>query len=162
MEKEKTQIELRSEKVRNIIGQVPPMLLRYGISIIGLAICVLVCISAIISYQPTIDTELEILQDDADKIHFTAKIMQQAMDKQAQFAYIEINPASEIPLPQRYIIQSISDTIQIFDTNICHTATLQPTEKIFQTIELQNDIILPAKIILKKRSVLMWILSKIN
>ena len=29
--------ELRSEKVRNIIGQVPPVLLSYGISIIGIA-----------------------------------------------------------------------------------------------------------------------------
>lgn len=50
-------MELRSEKVRNIIGQVPPALLRYGISIIGLAICTLIGISAFIPYQPTIETK---------------------------------------------------------------------------------------------------------
>lgn len=53
MERDKRQMELRSEKVRNIIGQVPPALLRYGIAIIGLSLLVLLGVSAFIPYQPT-------------------------------------------------------------------------------------------------------------
>ena len=36
------QIEIRSEKVRNIIGQVPPVLLRYGIYTITLSLLILI------------------------------------------------------------------------------------------------------------------------
>ncbi|MDD2286204.1 MAG: hypothetical protein PHG06_19500, partial [Parabacteroides sp.] len=45
-------IELRSEKVLKIIGQVPPGLLRYGTTVIGLALCMLVAAAAFIPYQP--------------------------------------------------------------------------------------------------------------
>ena len=34
MKKDYEQIELRSEKVRNIIGRIPPLLIRCGITII--------------------------------------------------------------------------------------------------------------------------------
>ena len=35
---ERKPIELRSEKVRSIIGQIPPVLLRYGTVIIGVTL----------------------------------------------------------------------------------------------------------------------------
>ena len=46
MEDEKKQernFELRSEKVRSIIGQIPPSLVRYGIMIVGVVLlCLLI------------------------------------------------------------------------------------------------------------------------
>lgn len=51
MSEQKKNIELRSEKVRNIIGQVPSILLRYGIALIGIVIVFLVGIAALIPYQ---------------------------------------------------------------------------------------------------------------
>lgn len=48
---EKKNIELRSEKVRNIIGQVPSVLLRYGMALIGVVLLLLVGIAAFIPYQ---------------------------------------------------------------------------------------------------------------
>lgn len=53
-------IELRSEKVRNIIGQIPPMLLRYGAAIIGAALLAMVSISAFIPYQEILPIEVTI------------------------------------------------------------------------------------------------------
>lgn len=53
-------IELRSEKVRNIIGQIPPVLLRYGAAIIGAALLIMVSISAFIPYQESIPIEVTI------------------------------------------------------------------------------------------------------
>lgn len=38
MDKNYEQIELRSEKVRNIIGRIPPLLIRSGITLIALLI----------------------------------------------------------------------------------------------------------------------------
>lgn len=43
--------ELRSEKVRSIVGQVPPILLRYGITIIGIILLILLGISYYLPYK---------------------------------------------------------------------------------------------------------------
>jgi len=51
---EKENIELRSEKVRSIIGQVPPVLLRYGIVLIGAVLLLLVGIAAFIPYRESL------------------------------------------------------------------------------------------------------------
>lgn len=153
----KNPIELRSEKVRNIIGKVPPVLLRYGIMIIGVALLVLVGISAFIPYQPTFDTQITANQDALGKLHFSAEISQQAMDKQLQFAYIEMSSASEFPLPKRYSIQSVSDTAQISNRNVYYQSSLQPIDPP-KLVTVEDTVSFPAKILLKKRSVLMWIM----
>ena len=52
MEEEKKQersFELRSEKVRSIVGQIPSSLVRYGITTIG---TVLLCLFAVAYYLP--------------------------------------------------------------------------------------------------------------
>lgn len=38
---EKQRIELRSEKVRNIIGEIPPSLVRWGIVVIAVVVVIL-------------------------------------------------------------------------------------------------------------------------
>ena len=58
---ENKQIELRSEKVRNIIGQIPPILITHGTMFIGLALLSLFLAAAFIPYQPTIDTDITVL-----------------------------------------------------------------------------------------------------
>ncbi len=51
-------IELRSEKVRNIVGQIPSLLVRQGASIIGMVLLVLLGISAFVPYRKTIPVEV--------------------------------------------------------------------------------------------------------
>lgn len=48
--KEKS-VELRSEKVRNIIGEIPPALTRHGTSIIALSVIILLSISTFFPYR---------------------------------------------------------------------------------------------------------------
>ena len=47
-------IELRSEKVRNIVGKIPPAVDRYGITVIGLVLVVVVAVSMLIPYKETV------------------------------------------------------------------------------------------------------------
>jgi len=62
-------IELRSEKVRNIIGQIPPKLIRYGITLIFIIILVMLTGSYFFEYEFTIKTTATIVQkNDTTKI----------------------------------------------------------------------------------------------
>ena len=47
-------IELRSEKVRNIVGKIPPAVDRYGITVIGLVLVVALVVSMLIPYKETV------------------------------------------------------------------------------------------------------------
>lgn len=53
-------IELRSEKVRNIIGRIPPMLIRIGITFICLLLIALFAAAWFIPYPESIKTQAEI------------------------------------------------------------------------------------------------------
>jgi len=55
---ENKDIELRSEQVRKIIGQVPPMLVRSGIGVIGLIVALLLAVAAFVPYPETADTDI--------------------------------------------------------------------------------------------------------
>ncbi len=51
-------IELRSEKVRNIVGQIPSLLLRQGILMITIALLIILGIAAIIPYRKAIPIDV--------------------------------------------------------------------------------------------------------
>ncbi|MBP1638104.1 MAG: hypothetical protein H6Q18_893 [Bacteroidetes bacterium] len=153
-------IELRSEKVRNIIGQVPPVLLRYGISIIALTLVVLVGIATFIPYQPSIDTQITATQDKAGVVHYSASISQKAMNKRAKFMDIITNGSTDLPLPSQFKIEKISDTAQLSGNEVSYTAVLCPESFSPQKVKIENSITVPAKIIFEKKSVLMWVVGK--
>lgn len=45
-----TKIELRSEKVRNLLGEIPPTLVRWGTAILALIFLVLLLIACFMPY----------------------------------------------------------------------------------------------------------------
>lgn len=161
MEKEIKQIELRSEKVRNIIGQIPPVLLRYGITIIGVSLLMLIGISAFIPYQSTVDIRITVRQDTSGILHYTAHIPRSAMNKHTQFLEVVAETASDIALPVHYRIVNISDTVTLSEQKAWYMATLSPKENIPRVIHLENTVIVPARILLKKKSLLTWLLERI-
>jgi len=57
---EKKNIELRSEKVKNIIGQIPSVWIRYGTLMIGMALLILLLISAFIPYRETVPVRIRV------------------------------------------------------------------------------------------------------
>ena len=52
-------IALRSEKVRNIVGRIPPAMNRYGIAVIGIVILAVVAVSMIVPYKETVRFALQ-------------------------------------------------------------------------------------------------------
>lgn len=60
MEKDYEQIELRSEKVRNIIGHVPPLLIRSGITLITLLVTALAAATCLIPYPENVKGKVEV------------------------------------------------------------------------------------------------------
>ena len=58
-------VELRSEKVRNIIGKIPSVLVRYGTVIIGLALLTLFVVSAFIPYRETVSVKISIVSTES-------------------------------------------------------------------------------------------------
>lgn len=60
MERKDKSIELRSEKIRNMIGQVPSSLIRSGTLIICIVLVILLIISIFIPYRETIPVHIKI------------------------------------------------------------------------------------------------------
>ena len=58
-------IELRSEKVRHIIGQVPPALVRTGTMVITLVVIALAIASYTIRYPITIEAQGKVMRNDS-------------------------------------------------------------------------------------------------
>lgn len=74
MEKDYEQIELRSEKVRNIIGRIPPLLIRCGITLITLLIAGLATAVCFIPYPENIKGKVEVTINSHSEIEITAFI----------------------------------------------------------------------------------------
>ena len=60
----KSNIELRSDKVRSIIGQIPPWIIRSGISVIFFVIVILLIGSYYFKYPYIIKTKVEFIKKD--------------------------------------------------------------------------------------------------
>nr|WP_297163744.1 HlyD family efflux transporter periplasmic adaptor subunit [uncultured Dysgonomonas sp.] len=58
---ERKSVELRSEKVRSIIGEVPPILLRKGIAIITFVIAVAFAIANLLTFPETIPLRVNVI-----------------------------------------------------------------------------------------------------
>lgn len=70
---EKDNIELRSEKVRSLIGQIPPVIIRAGISVIFIIILALLIGSWFFKFEYTIKTTATINQNN-DSLFIKLKI----------------------------------------------------------------------------------------
>lgn len=55
---ENKDIELRSDQVRKIIGQIPPVLIRSGMGIIGIIVALLLVVAAFVPYPETVDCNI--------------------------------------------------------------------------------------------------------
>lgn len=74
MDKNYEQIELRSEKVRNIIGHIPPLLIRSGITLIALLITGLAVAACFIPFPENVKGKVEVAINSHSEIEITAFI----------------------------------------------------------------------------------------
>lgn len=62
-------IELRSEQVQKIIGQIPSILTRSGISIIGIIVALLLTVTVFVPYPETLEGEVTIEENDNENTY---------------------------------------------------------------------------------------------
>ena len=153
-------IQLRSEKVRHIIGQVPPVLIRYGIMIIVLSFVLLICLASFIPYQPTFKTEIIVSQDVKSEFIYTVKIPEEIMKSRSSFRNVVIDDdLSNNALPVSFGISFISDTINMSKSGAYRIAKLLPIENRPIKMKLSKPLVLSGSIQLEKTTLLLHSLT---
>lgn len=64
MNKKIENLELRSEKVRNIIGEVPPELVRYGTGLVTFILLTLLLIAFVVPYKVSAQAKARVIQEE--------------------------------------------------------------------------------------------------
>jgi hypothetical protein len=156
----KAEPELRSEKVRNIIGRMPPVLVRYGTIMIVASLVVLTGIAAFVPYQPTISIEIVVTQAEDGKIDYTARIPPAAMAQRDDFVFITGRPPVEGPMPVRFIFHDVPDTLHVSRLGGWYEVKIFPLDSDAQAINIPTPFAFPAKIELRFTTFLKWVTGK--
>ena len=153
-------IELRSEKIRHIIGAMPPWILRYGIAIVCTVVAILVGTTAFIPYPETIEVEVIIGNTQDNKRIATAFVNYNEISKVSTGMEIFLYPEGYTSDPQ----YSLTGEISAIDRHVIDNAG---TRTFTCHIILSNNEILQegmhtqATLILSDKSLLAHILSGI-
>ena len=113
-------IELRSEKVRHIIGQVPPTLMRTGTMVITLVVIALAVAFYIIRYPITIEAQGKVSNNDSIEILVPYKYLY--LFDEPRTARITIEGQAEDAAPIVCPITSHNENLLIVDGNHYFTA----------------------------------------
>ena len=152
-------IELRSEKARQIIGMVPSGIVRYGTLIITIIIAVLLAVSYFVPYPENLQANATVVVDADGKLNVRAYIpyshintIHEGMSAEIEF---EGYPAADYGY--------VSTTISNIDKNV-HNINGQNYFKVDLNIQTNNTIILfegmngTANILISNKSILQKIL----
>ena len=123
-------IELRSDKVRSIIGQIPPWIIRSGISVILLVVVVLLIGSYYFKYPYTITTTVEFSKINNSFIG-TVKIPANKISKIKKGQEVEVyfeNVKNINGLIFKTTLNKISDKITISNESGFYTAKINKIE----------------------------------
>ncbi len=77
-----------------------------------------------------------------------------------KYSQLEDTERLELPLPERFKIDSILEVVELSEQGARCSAALSPIDKLSGSILLNKPIIVPGKILLEKQSVLMWATAK--
>lgn len=123
---EKDNIELRSEKVRNLIGQIPPVIIRAGISVIFFIILVLLIGSWFFKFEYTIKSTATINQNN-DSLIIQLKIPANELSKikTGQKVILDFNNIPNLYNEKLVTeIQNIPNTLEIKEDGGFYTAEI--------------------------------------
>ena len=113
-------IELRSEKVRHIIGQVPPALVRTGTMVITLVVIALAVAFDTIRYPITIEAQGKVTRNDSVELLVPYKYLY--LFDESRTARITIEGQAEDAAPIVCPITSHNENLLIVDGNHYFTA----------------------------------------
>lgn len=152
---ENKDIELRSEQVRKIIGQVPPMLIRSGIGVIGLIVALLLAVAAFVPYPETADTDITLTGIRNGQAIATAELPYACITqiKPGMKAEIELEgyTSKEYGYLQGTVINVSPRTVSHNGHNyFCFTLSLQEAPFMQQGMKGKVSVILSEKTLLKR------------
>ena len=156
--KESDNIELRSEKVRNIIGQIPPMLIRFGITLIFFVIIGILAETYFFEYEYTINTTSTIVQhSDTTKIEVKIPANEIEKIKTGQKLIVDFDNIPNLYNQQiKTKIQTIPQKLHIQKTEAFYLAEITLTNSFLaesgKSILITDTITANAKIITEKIS----------
>ncbi|MGQ1948704.1 hypothetical protein ACT3CD_16555 [Geofilum sp. OHC36d9] len=107
---ENSSIELRSEKVRNIIGQIPSRIIRIGITVIFAVVIALLLGAYLFKFDHTINATAE-LYNENNKIHYIIELPYNKLKLLQTGQKLVILVHSENSLPAT--VQNIDTTLHI-------------------------------------------------
>lgn len=165
---EKDNIELRSEKVRNLIGQIPPVIIRAGISVIFFIILILLIGSWFFKFEYTIKTTATINQHTEDLI-IELKIPANEISKikTGQKVIIDFNNIPNLYNEKMITkIQTVPDILEITEDGGFYNAEIllkeKPKTELGITLSIQKEIKANAEIVTDKISLFDRILEPIR
>ena len=132
MENSIDNIELRSDKVRSIIGQIPPWIIRNGILVILLVITSLLIGSYYFKYPYTITSTIEFIKKDTSFVGII-KIPANEISKIKKGQEVEIyfeNVKNINGLSFKTSLKEISNKITVIDKNGFYTAKINKVENL--------------------------------
>jgi hypothetical protein len=165
---EKNNIELRSEKVRNIIGQIPPSIIRIGITIVFIIFSVVFVGAYYFKYNYIIDTtafidfnnettfiQVVIPANEINKIKLGQKVILNLDNIQNLY-----NKRIELEIEEVPIILKISHNNGYFTSHIIINNDLKTTDG--ETVEIFDKLEIKASIITDDINVYYYVLNPIK
>ena len=154
-------IELRSEKTRQIIGMVPSGSVRYGTLIITIIIAILLAVSYFVPYPENLQANATVVVDADGKLNVCAYIPYSHINTIHEGMSVEIEFEGYPAADYGYV----STTISNIDKNV-HNINGQNYFKVDLNIQTNNTIILfegmngTANILISDKSVLQKLFAK--
>jgi hypothetical protein len=162
---EEKNIEIRSEKVRSIIGKMPSVLIRYGISIIVTILVLIVAGSFFFRFTPAYTAAAQVNITNSDTI-----ITIEIPANQKQFVHIgdismvSLENITDPELKNLYVtINHIDSVMHVNQSGACYYAYCNISEgyPINKAIETEGFILAQAKIFKAEISLFDYIVEKI-
>lgn len=149
-------IELRSENVRNIIGQIPPKIIRWGILIIFVIFVVIFAFACFFKFNPNVNVSATIEQQGCT-IYYTILIPDSykqiiSPNQQIFFNYNLLNSNQKI----ESTVQNIDTCLVLTEQGLCFTIT----GNIITNITVANKITVGAQIVANQTNIINWLLNK--
>lgn len=138
--KQERSFELRSEKVRSIVGQVPPALVRYGIAAIGVVLICLFTVTYFLPYKQVYSGtatihEVAITPTDSTDITVLLRFENKRPDNAiGQMLYLHTPDSSFVGQIQK--LSSIRDTLERQEA-LCRFSTMSIKSIENQTVDFQ-------------------------
>jgi hypothetical protein len=165
---EKENIELRSEKVRSLIGQIPPVIIQAGISVIFLIILILLIGSWFFKFEYTIKTTVTINQNN-DSLIIKLKIPANEINKikTGQKVILDFNNIPNLYNEKLVTeIQGVPDILEITENGGFYNAEILLKDKTKiesgRTLSIRKEIKANAEIVTKKISLFDRIMEPIR